>query len=315
MTPIDPEPPPPELSLESCQVCPRRCLVDRTTGADGFCRTDAGLSVSAVALHLGEEPVFTGTTGICNVFFGHCNLRCRFCQNHQISRNENPINDQQCSLTEVYEKISDILATGVYQLGFVSPSHLVPQMLAIIREVRRKGFRPVIVYNSNGYDRVETIRLLEGWVDVFLPDLKYMDGQLAALWSNAPDYPQVASAALLEMYRQKGSILHLDDNGLAERGLIVRHLVLPGAVDNSLSVLRFLAEHLSPKITLSLMCQYTPIQDMMESEPLNRAVRPEEYARVVEEMHRLGFTNGWVQEFSSIDHYTPDFRSESPFGK
>jgi putative pyruvate formate lyase activating enzyme len=208
-----------------------------------------------------------------------------------------------------------MLATGVDRLGFVSPSHMVAQMLAIIQEVRRRGFNPVIVYNSNGYDRVDTLRLLEAWVDVYLPDCKYSDSRLAGQWSGAPDYPEVAAAALREMYRQKGNVLHIDDDGLAERGLIVRHLVLPGAVANSLGVLRFLAEELSPRLTLSLMSQYCPIDAVADQPPLNRRLLPEEYAQVVAEMEHLGFTHGWVQEFSSADHYNPDFTRDSPFGE
>jgi putative pyruvate formate lyase activating enzyme len=303
------------LDLRDCGLCPRGCGADRTAGPTGYCRTDAGCNVSAITLHRGEEPVLGGTRGLCNVFFGHCNLRCRFCQNVQISRNHSPIKGADWPLTTVVDRIVEILATGVHHLGFVSPSHMVAQMVAIIAEVRRRGCSPVIVYNSNGYDRVDTLRLLEEWVDVYLPDCKYSDPTLAGQWSGAADYPQVAAAALTEMYRQKGHLLHLDDDGLAERGLIVRHLVLPGAIANSLDVLRFLAEDLSPRLTLSLMAQYRPIDLVVDQPPLNRRLQPEEYAQVVAEMERLGFLNGWVQECASADHYTPDFAQESPFGE
>lgn len=253
--------------------------------------------------------------GVCNVFFGHCNLRCVYCQNVQISRNETVVKQGAWTLTQVVEQIVALLATGVDRLGFVSPSHMAPQMVAIIEALNRQGYHPLVVYNSNGYDRVETLRALEAWVDVYLPDYKYSDALLAGQWSGAADYPAVAAAALREMYRQKGNLLHLDDDGLAERGMIVRHLVLPGAVDNSLGVLRFLAEELSNKITLSLMSQYQPIAEVAGHELLGRNLLPEEYARVVAEMDRLGFDNGWVQEFASADHYNPDFDCESPFGE
>lgn len=302
-------------SLRACRICPRQCGVDRFAGPTGFCRTDAGYALASVTLHRGEEPVISGGNGICNVFFGHCNLRCLYCQNFQISRNESAIKGEQWSLATVVREIMVLLDTGVNRLGFVSPSHMVPQMVAIINEVRRQGFQPIIVYNSNAYDRVETLQCLEDLVDVYLPDCKYMDPVLAKEWSGAADYPMVAAAALREMYRQKGNILHLDDTGLVERGLIVRHLVLPGAVDNSLEVLRFLAGALSPRLTLSLMSQYHPVKVVCDQPPLNRRLYPEEYAQVVAEMERLGFTEGWVQDFASADCYNPDFDRDVPFGE
>jgi putative pyruvate formate lyase activating enzyme len=301
------------FTLHTCRICPRQCGVDRFAGATGFCRTGAGYAIAAITLHRGEEPVISGATGICNVFFGHCNLRCQFCQNHQISRNEHEIRGADWSLARVAEAIIAILATGVDRLGFVSPSHMVPQMVAIIEEIRQRGFNPVIVHNSNGYDRVETLRALEDWVDVYLPDYKYSDPVLAAQLSGANDYPEVAAAALVEMYRQKGNMLHLNDEGMAVRGLIVRHLVLPGAVANSLQALRFLVGTLSPRLTLSLMSQYQPTAAVANLPPLNRQLLPEEYARVVAEMERLGFTNGWIQEFASADYYNPDFNQKTPF--
>jgi len=303
------------FDLHHCRICPRLCGVDRFAGSTGFCRTDAGYAIASITLHRGEEPVLGGGKGLCNVFFAHCNLRCRYCQNFQISRNESQIKGAERSLAALADEISALLDTGVRHLGFVSPSHMVAQMLAIIAEVQRRGYRPVIVYNSNGYDRVETLRALEEVVDVYLPDCKYRDPILAAQWSAAPDYPEIAALALAEMYRQKGKLLHQGDDGLVERGLIVRHLVLPGALANSLAVLRFLAETLSPKITLSLMSQYQPIAAVAGRPPLNRRLLPTEYAQVIDEMERLGFSEGWVQDFASVDCYNPDFDQDSPFGE
>ena len=303
----------PSLILDPCALCPRQCGTRRLHGDLGYCQTDGGLQVAAVTLHRGEEPAISGTAGICNVFFSHCNLRCLYCQNAQISRNTSKAQDAAWTLDEVACKITVILAAGIDRLGFVSPSHLVPQMVQIIRAVHARGYKPVIVYNSNGYDRVATLRTLEEWVDVYLPDYKYSDALLAANYSGAPDYPQVALAALGEMYRQKGNVLHLDDNGLAERGLIVRHLVLPGAVANSLGVMKLLAEHLSPRITLSLMAQYQPTPAVTGLPPLNRQLQPEEYQQVVAAMEQYGFAHGWVQELASADCYNPDFSKELPF--
>ena len=311
--PIDIEPALAPFSLRSCRVCPRQCGCDRTAGSHGFCRTDAELNIAAITLHRGEEPALSGPLGICNVFFGHCNLQCCFCQNHQISGNDQPIRQTARSPAQAADTIAAILETGVHRLGFVSPSHMAPQMVAIIKEVRRRGFRPIIVYNSNGYDRVQTLRALEDWVDVYLPDCKYSDAELARTLSGTADYPEVAAAALTEMYRQKGSLLHLDDDGLAVCGLIVRHLVLPGAVTNSLNVLRFLANVLSLRLTLSLMAQYQPTAAVACLPPFNRPLLAEEYEQVAAELDRLGFTNGWLQDMASAGWYNPDFSRSTPF--
>ena len=302
-------------TLRECRLCPRRCGVDRCAGATGFCRTDAGLHVAAITLHRGEEPAVSGERGICNVFFSHCNLRCRFCQNEQISRNEIVLREASQTLAEVAAAIGRILDTGINRLGFVSPSHLLPQMSAIIHAVRNLGHRPVIVFNSNGYDLVEGLRELDDLVDVYLPDFKYADPQLASRLSGAADYPEVAMAALAEMYRQRGNVVHLDEHSLAERGLIVRHLVLPGAVDNSIQALRLLAGRLSNRITLSLMAQYNPTPAVTDLPPLNRRLLPEEYAQVVAEMEQLGFANGWVQDLDSSGCFNPDFRRDEPFAE
>jgi len=313
MSSTDPEPALAPSALRSCRICPRQCGCDRTAGAPGFCRTDAGLNIAAITVHRGEEPAISGPLGICNVFFGHCNLQCRFCQNHQISGNDRPIPRAGWSLTQAVDAIAAILATGVQRLGFVSPSHLAPQMAAIIQEVRRRGLRPIVVYNSNGYDRVRTLQALEDWVDVYLPDYKYSDARLARALSGAADYPEVAAAALAEMYRQKGNLLHLDDDGLAVRGMIVRHLVLPGAVKNSLNALRFLAGELSPRLTLSLMAQYQPTAAVADLPPFDQPLSAAEYRQVTAELERLGFTNGWLQDMASAGCYNPDFSRPTPF--
>jgi putative pyruvate formate lyase activating enzyme len=175
------------------------------------------------------------------------------------------------------------------------------------------GYKPVWVYNSNGYDKAETLRSLEGIIDVYLPDLKYMDDELGFRYSGVQGYPEAAAAALKEMFRQKGSALHLGENDTAQSGIIVRHLVLPGQVENSLKVLRFLAEELSPKLHLSLMSQYYPVKTFKDYPELNRGISAEEYQMVINEMDQLGMQNGWVQEFESSEFYRPDFDREHPF--
>ena len=303
--------------LRNCTLCPRCCEVDRIQGQTGFCGLDAGLHIAAIVCHRGEEPVLGGEAGICNVFFRHCNLQCGFCQNRQISANQDAL-PPALAFAEALGRIIRILETGVTHLGFVSPSPMVPHMVALIRAVRDRGFRPTVVYNSGGYDSVDTLRRLEGLVDVYLPDCKYRDPALARDLSAAADYPDQSALALREMYRQMGRVLHLDEAGLARRGLIVRHLVLPGQTADSLAVLRFLADELSSGLTLSLMAQYCPGPDTAQwargagYPDLGRRLLPEEYAVVLAEAARLGLS-GFTQDLASADCLRPDFAQDNPF--
>jgi putative pyruvate formate lyase activating enzyme len=301
------------MNRDRCDCCPRLCGADRAAGQLGWCRTDAAIHVASVCLHRGEEPAIGGRGGICNVFFSHCNLQCVYCQNFQISRNRGGDDAPPLRLDEAVDQVAAVLAGGVNRLGFVSPSHAVDQLRAIVAGVHARGLRPTIVYNSGGYDRVETLASLEDVVDVYLPDFKYLDGALAGRLSGAPDYPEVAAAALREMYRQKGSYLFVDDDEAATGGLVVRHLVLPGQVENSKRCLCFLAEELSPAVHVSLLSQYHPTPAVAADPDLGRCLLPTEYDAVVAELHRLGLRHGWVQELDSAAHYRPDFGHDHPF--
>lgn len=296
-----------------CTCCPRACGVDRAHGQLGYCGAGTGFQIGSICIHRGEEPALGGERGVCNVFFTRCNLQCRYCQNIQISRNDAPAIERELNLEDVAGRIGRILDRGARAVGFVSPSHMLPQVEQIMRALEAQGRRPVYIYNSNGYDRVESLAALDGRMQVFLPDLKYMDSRLAAEYSGAADYPEVAAAALLEMYRQKGARLDLDGEGMVRSGLIIRHLVLPGQVENSKRVLRFIADWLSPEVTISLMAQYWPTPAVAADPNLGRTLRAEEYETVLDEMERLGFENGWAQELESRDHYQPDFEKEHPF--
>ena len=191
--------------LRDCAGCPRNCHARRFDGELGYCGSGAGFSVGAICLHRGEEPVLGGDRGTCNVFFTRCNLQCLYCQNYQISRNRGEILEHLLQPAEVVARIGRILDGGTRHVGFVSPSHCIPQMKTILRALEVRSPRPIFIMNTNSYDKVETLRSLEGLVDIYLPDLKYMDAALAARYSGAADYPQVAAAALREMFRQKGS--------------------------------------------------------------------------------------------------------------
>ncbi len=297
-----------------CSLCPRECLADRTSANLGYCQTDAGFSVSSVCVHKGEEPVLGGDKGIINLFFPHCNLQCVYCQNHQISRNETLF----FSSPDPDEIISDtrklIKDTGIRRIGFVSPSHVLMQVKRLMHELDKEFDDLIYIYNTNGYDKKDLLTTFENNMDIFLPDLKYRDPDLSESVSGARDYPEVAAKALKTMYAMKGSSLVLDENGLATSGLIIRHLVLPGYVENSLACLRFIAEELSPEVHVSLMSQYQPTIMSVNHPNLYRTLKPEEYERVTQEMEKLGFQNGWVQELNSHSHYNPNFgNKDHPF--
>lgn len=268
--------------------------------------------VSSIFPHKGEEPLISGVKGICNVFFAHCNLQCIFCQNHQISRNTRHGKSWLTDTKIIVDEIKSLLDTGIGMLGFVSPSHQVAQMVDIVNSLNKSGYRPTVVYNSNGYDKVETLKKLEGIVDVYLPDLKYYDSALALKFSGVSDYFQVASKAIKEMYRQKGSTLILNNEGLAMFGLIIRHLVLPGHANDSVKLLNFLAEEVSPRLYISLMSQYYPPAGLSLPNELNQNVGIEEYKKVIEVLENLGF-RGWIQAMESNQFYRPDFESSKPF--
>jgi putative pyruvate formate lyase activating enzyme len=299
--------------LKDCTLCPRECRVDRFKGTKGYCNTDAGLNISSVCIHRGEEPVISGSKGICNIFFSGCNLSCIYCQNHEISRHCSKSGKSVDGLSEILDRVIAILSNGVKSVGFVSPSHMVPQVKLIIKGLNYRGFNPVVVYNTNSYEKVETLKSLSGLVDVYLPDFKYVTPELAYDFSDASDYPSVALKALKEMYYQKGSGLRTDEDGNAEFGMLIRHLVLPGYVEESKNILRAIAEELSPGVHLSLMSQYHPVDDVKTHSHLKRTLYEDEYKLVVDEMEKLGFRNGWVQGMDSFQSYRPDFSRENPF--
>jgi len=301
------------LMLEDCTLCPRECRINRFEGGSGYCGTDAGLNIASVCIHRGEEPVISGEGGICNIFFAGCNLHCLYCQNHEISQGGTIISTKGTELEEVLDQIVKMLSKGIAAVGFVSPSHVVPQVKAIIRGLNSRGYKPVTVYNTNGYDKQETIRSLSGMIDVYLPDWKYVTKEIATSYSDASDYSEIALKAIKEMYYQKGSTVAIDENGRAENGLLIRHLVLPGHAEESKKVLRSIAEELSPGVHLSLMSQYHPTALVKNHQILNRPLYKAEYESVVETMESLGFRNGWVQDMDSTMNYRPDFSKENPF--
>jgi putative pyruvate formate lyase activating enzyme len=236
-----------------------------------------------------------------------------FCQNWQISDNRLNHSAENMRLDEVFRQIKLILDTGINILGFVSVSHFIPQMKVIVNALKHMGYEPTIVYNSNGYDDVDQLRKLEGTVDVYLPDFKYMEEDLGRNYSDVNDYPSIALAAHREMYRQMGPNLIVDNEGYAMRGMLIRHLVLPGHTKNSLKVMETLAGELSPNVHVALMSQYYPSHLANEHESLRQYVDPKEYMKVVKKMADLGISHGYIQGVESSGHYRPDFELDHPF--
>ena len=333
--------------MNPCNACPRQCNVDRSKEL-GWCKMDDRIHVSSIVLHRGEEPPISGEDGIVNVFFPSCNMQCIYCQNWQISCRGNQ--GKVMTLDEVCDSIIKLLPLSENNLGFVSPTHFVSQMVMIVKELRRCGHNPTIIYNSNGYDLPKTLRKLESIVDVWLPDFKYSDDVLAEELSQAPGYSKYALTSVKEMVHQVGTTLLTDNYGIARRGIIIRHLVLPGLVENSTGILKIIAEELSPSLHLSIMSQYYPPHKLIRNssteegilrwqepggvlststlnpEPEHSGVRPSqawkslkrtvtcsEYESVLEAFHCFGFTRGWLQDYNSQFSYRPDFSRKTPF--
>ena len=299
--------------LKNCKLCPHSCGTNRFSNANGYCKSNAGFNISSICVHKGEEPVISGKKGICNIFFSHCNLQCIYCQNYTISRNSELFSKKLSQFEVVIHTICDVLEQTENIVGFVSPSHNIPQVMAIIRGLHQRGKHPVVVYNTNGYDKPSSLRMLEEYVDVYLPDFKYFDPGMAFEYSGVKDYPEIAASALKEMYRQKGSTLLVNDDGIAEWGIIIRHLILPGASDQSISVLKYIAEEISPDFYISLMAQYYPISSIDKYSVLNRTITSDEYNKVLEAYHKFGFYRGWTQEMESNESFRPDFSFKDPF--
>lgn len=298
-------------TLQRCQCCPRDCRIDRSRGERGVCGIGALAQVAHHGLHFGEEPPISGQRGSGTIFFSGCNLRCVFCQNHQISQGPLATASRACSQDELAELMLALEAEGAHNINLVSPSHVIFQIADAIEIARTRGLRVPIVYNSGGYDSVAALRRIAGLVQIYLPDLKYASRSLAQKLSKAPDYPQVAVAAIQEMFTQVGE-LRCDRDGIAQSGILVRHLVLPGQLENSKRCLRFLAG-LSRDIHLSIMSQYTPRDGASPLEGLERGVSAAEYEEITEAALALGLENAFVQELSSQGSFVPDFAREKPF--
>jgi putative pyruvate formate lyase activating enzyme len=272
--------------LKSCELCPRKCGVDRLAGETGVCNTAKRSWVSSYNAHFGEEQPLVGTHGSGTIFFTHCNLLCLFCQNFDIShRGEG----QAVTDDELAGLMLALQNLGCHNINFVTPSHVVPQILAAVEIASRQGLSIPLVYNSGGYDRVSTLKLLDGVIDIYMPDFKFWDSQIAESSCQASDYPEVARRALAEMHRQVGD-LQIDDAGKARRGLIIRHLVLPGGLAGTREIMRFIAQKISPDSYVNVMSQYRPCGRAAEVEGLESHLAPEDYKNAVRAAQEEGIT-------------------------
>ncbi|HBU69302.1 MAG TPA: radical SAM protein [Elusimicrobia bacterium] len=278
--------------MKPCRLCPRLCGVDRNVST-GVCRSGAELYISSYNLHFGEEPPISGTKGSGTVFFTNCSLSCLFCQNYPISQLGN---GRKISTVEFSDIMLELGAGGAHNINFVTPTHFAPLIADSVAKARAKGLKIPMVYNCSGYENIETLKLLEGIIDIYLPDAKYSSEDSARECSGAEDYWEINRKALKEMHRQVG-VLRLDENGIATRGLIVRHMVLPHGLSGSGEVLEFIAKEISPRTFISLMAQYHPAHRAGTHPKLSRRLLEEEYGKVVEKAAKLGLDNGWIQEF------------------
>jgi putative pyruvate formate lyase activating enzyme len=280
------------VRLRRCDLCPHNCGVNRLAGETGFCRAGVKPKVASANIHRGEEPPISGTCGSGTIFFSYCTLRCRFCQNFPISQMGN---GEETTTGGLAAQMLKLQRQGVHNINLVTPGHYLPQVLAALWLAVPQGFGLPLVWNSSGYEKADVIRLLDGVVDIYLPDMKYVDEEPAVRFSSAPDYRKYNHAAVLEMLRQVGR-LRLDDEGIARSGLIIRHLVLPERGAGSGETLRWIAENLGRETHVALMKQFFPAHQASGIPGIHRKVTEEEYDEAVEALEECGLENGWVQE-------------------
>jgi putative pyruvate formate lyase activating enzyme len=296
--------------LERCNICPRRCGANRIAGERGFCGARAEVVVSHYGPHFGEEPPLSGKNGSGNVFFSPCNLRCIFCQNHQISHETFGKTVSSDGLADIFLELQN---RGVHNINLVSPTPYIPQIAAAIRTAKKRGVKIPFVYNTNAYEAPDMLALLNGLIDIYLPDFKYWHESAGKRLSGAPGYPETARSAIIEMQRQAGN---LDiDKGLARRGLLIRLLVLPGGLAGTKSVLRWIKDSFGTQTHISLMSQYYPLHQANLYPMVARSIRKEEYDEVIDLALEEGFENIFGQEMDSAPLFIPDFAKEEPFGK
>ncbi|MDP1853740.1 MAG: radical SAM protein [Candidatus Omnitrophota bacterium] len=285
--------------LESCVICPRKCRINRLKDEKGVCKTGRNAIVTSYFLHHGEEPPISGTSGSGTIFFTHCNLKCVYCQNYKLSQEGE---GREVKKEELAEFMLELQHQGAHNINLVTPTHVMPQILEALRVAIEKGLKIPLVYNTGGYELVPILRLLDGIIDIYLPDMRYADALIAEKYSNAYDYPSFNQKAVKEMYRQAGNAA-INPNGVIEKGIIIRHLVLPNNIAGTEKILYFIKNELSGQCHISLMSQYFPCYKTCEFPLINRRISCEEYEIATGIMKKLGLTSGWVQESQGLARF------------
>ncbi len=290
--------------LSNCRLCPRNCNVNRENGELGFCGAEKRVKIARCDLHFWEEPCISGKNGSGTVFFSGCNMKCVFCQNYPIST----LNKGYYVTIEKLSRIFlDLQKRGANNINLVTPTHYVPQIISALTLAKQNGLSIPIVYNSGGYEKVETLKILEGYIDIYLPDMKYCSDKYAVEYSSASNYFEMAKKAISEMFRQVGSPA-FDENGIMKKGVIVRHLMLPGLLFDSKKMIDYLYDTYQDDIYLSLMSQYTPPENRCITPKLNRKLNPKHYEAMVRYCREKGIVNAFVQDISSAgEEYIPEF--------
>lgn len=290
--------------LENCKLCPRNCKVNRIDNKLGFCKSNSNLKVARAALHFWEEPCISGTNGSGTIFFSNCNLKCVFCQNYKISHLGYGKEISIEHLSNLFLKLQNKKA---HNINLVTPTHYVPQIIEAIKIAKYNGLSIPILYNSNGYENIETLKSLEGYIDVFLPDLKYFNNKYAKKYSNCNNYFEYASKAIKEMFTQVGKPIFNSD-GLIEKGVIIRHLMLPGLLFDTKKVIDFIYKEFKDEVYISIMNQYTPMKNICEFEEINKTLNPKHYDAIINYCLELGIKNAFIQDSdASSDKFIPNF--------
>lgn len=290
--------------LKKCEICPHKCKIDRTNGKIGICKSKDTVKIANFSLHKYEEPCISGKTGSGAVFFSNCNLKCVFCQNYEISQLGIGKEFTIDKLAQIFIKLQEKKANNI---NLVSPTSYAVQIIEAIKIAKKKGLEIPIIYNSNGYENIETIKLLNGYIDVYLPDFKYADNKIAKKYSKIDNYFEVVTSAIREMYNQVGGV-SLDTKGMIKKGVIVRHLVLPNYIENSKNILNWINENLPEDIFISIMAQYFPTYKAIEEINLCRKINREEYKRILKYLDKLNIKNGYIQQMGFDEKkYVPDW--------
>lgn len=291
-------------SIEKCEICPHNCKVNRLEGKVGRCKATDKVKIALASVHNFEEPCISGTNGSGTVFFSNCNLKCVFCQNYKISQQGL---GREISIEELADIFIEQQNKKVENINLVTPTMYIYHIIEAIKIARKKGLNIPIVYNTNGYENVETIKKLNGYIDIYLPDLKYYDNDLAFKYSGVKNYFENATEAIKEMYNQVGTPV-LDENGIMKKGVIIRHLVLPNNLQNSKDVLKWINDNIDNKVFVSVMAQYFPTHRAKDFPELNRKLTKEEYEEIENFLYSLNLDNGYIQELGEHEEeYVPDF--------